>query len=409
MTEGFQVVAYNREREKTTDISFLNKAVSEKVTQFHKSFPKYQKTPLAHLKGAARELGVQDIFVKDESYRFGLNAFKVLGGSYAIGTYIANRLGKDISELPFEVMTSDEVKKQLGELTFVTATDGNHGRGVAWTANQLGQKSVVYMPKGSAQERLENIRKENSDASITDLCYDDTVRMASKRAKEPNCVLVQDTSWDGYTDVPTWIIQGYTTMANEIYEELEQLGEQRPTHIFLQAGVGSMPASLAGFFANVYSDNQPIISVVEPNKSDCIFRTAQAQDGKLHFVTEEMDTIMAGLACGEPCPIAWDVLKDCCDYFISFPDYAAAKGMRILGNPIGQDVRIISGESGASAFGCVAEILSNPYLKKVKEQLKLDGNSRLLFISTEGDTDRKNYRSIVWDGKYESYQKQPLL
>lgn len=407
MTEEFKVVQYERNREKSADLRFLNREVADKATQFHSSFPKYQKTPLAHLKNAAKELGVGDIFVKDESYRFGLNAFKVLGGSYAIGTYIAKRLGKDLSELPFEVMTSDEVKKQLGELTFVTATDGNHGRGVAWTANQLGQKSVVYMPKGSAPERLENIRKENSDASITDLRYDDVVRMASKRAQQPNCVLVQDTSWDGYTEIPGWIIQGYTTMANEIYRELEQMKE-RPTHIFLQAGVGSMPASLAGFFTNVYKDNPLFIGVVEPNKSDCIFRTAAARDGKMHFVTEEMNTIMAGLACGEPCPIAWDILKDCCDFFLSFPDYAAAKGMRILGNPIGEDPRVVSGESGASAFGCIAEILSNPNLQKIKEQLCLNENSKLLFISTEGDTDRKNYRSIVWDGKYDSYQKQPL-
>lgn len=402
MADGFEIVSYKREAGKKTDIQFLSREVAEKTTQFHKSFPGYCRTPLARLKNAAKEFGVADIFVKDESYRFGLNAFKVLGASFAIGQYIANRLGRDLSELPFSVMTSDEVKKELGEITLVTATDGNHGRGVAWTANQLGQRSVVYMPKGSAPERLANIRKENSDASITDLRYDDTVRMARKRAEEPNCVLVQDTSWDGYTQVPTWIIQGYTTMANEIAQQLIEMGVDRPTHIFLQAGVGSMPASLCGFFANIYEDNQPVITVVEPNKADCIFRTAKAGDGKLHFVTEEMNTIMAGLACGEPCPIAWDVLKGYCDHFISFPDYAAAKGMRVLGNPMGDDPRVVSGESGASAFGCVAEILTNPDLVSIKEELGIDQNSRLLFVSTEGDTDRKNYRDIVWDGKYPS-------
>ena len=407
MTEGFQIVS-NRCDRSACDIRFLNQQVADKATAFHSSFPQYRPTPLRRLQALAGQMGVGEIFVKDESYRFGLNAFKVLGGSFAIGQYIAQRLGRDLSELPYSVMTSPEVKRELGELTFVTATDGNHGRGVAWTANQLGQKSVVYMPKGSAPERLENIRKENSDASITDLRYDDTVRLAKQRAEQPNCVLVQDTSWDGYTEVPSWILQGYTTMANEVREELERQQQESqqllaPTHIFLQAGVGSMPAALAGYFTNIYAQQKPIITVVEPNKADCIFRTAKAADGRLHFVTEGMNTIMAGLACGEPCPIAWEVLRGCADFFISFPDYAAAKGMRILSSPLPGDERIVSGESGASAFGCVMEILSNPALSSLREQLGIDSSSRLLFISTEGATDRENYRAIVWNGKYPSF------
>lgn len=400
MADGFEIVSYKREAGRKTNIRFLNREVAEKTTQFHKSFPGYCRTPLARLKNAAKEFGVADIFVKDESYRFGLNAFKVLGASFAIGQYIANRLGRDLSELPFSVMTSDEVKKELGEITLVTATDGNHGRGVAWTANQLGQRSVVYMPKGSAPERLANIRKENSDASITDLRYDDTVRMARKRAEEPNCVLVQDTSWDGYTQVPTWIIQGYTTMANEIAQQLIEMGVDRPTHIFLQAGVGSMAGALAGFFTSVYGAEKPMITIVEPNAADCICRTAEAADGKLHAVTGDLKTIMAGLACGEPCGIAWEVLNSCADYFISCPDYAAAQGMRILADPAGEDPRIVSGESGASTFGCVTEIMRNPELKELKETLKLDETSRVLFFSTEGATDRENYQRIVWDGAY---------
>lgn len=403
MTERFEIVFAQHGQEPKHDISFLNREVALQASAFHKSFPDYCKTPLVRLNCAAKELGVEQIMVKDESYRFGLNAFKVLGGSFAIGKYIAQRLGQQIDSLPFAVMTSKEVQDRLGKLTFVTATDGNHGRGVAWTANQLGQRSVVYMPKGSAQERLENIRKENSDATITDLCYDDAVRLAAKRAQEKDCVLVQDTSWDGYEEIPSWILQGYTTMANEIYEELQESGEKAPTHIFLQAGVGSMPAALTGFFANVYADNKPLITIVEPNKADCIFRTAKANDGTRHFVTEEMNTIMAGLACGEPCPIAWDVMKDHADCYISFPDYAAAKGMRILANPLGDDQKIVSGESGASAFGCVMQILTDPSLKELRDQLHLDEHARLLFISTEGATDRKNYRSIVWDGKYPSF------
>lgn len=401
MNEGFYLASCRTNSPKS-DISFLDEQTARSAEQFHRSFPQYTPTPLVTLDHLAKLFGVEKIYVKDESKRFDLNAFKVLGGSFAIGRYIAQRLGKNIDQLSFAAMTSPEVRAQLGELTFVTATDGNHGRGVAWTANKLGQKSVVYMPRGSAPERLQNIRALGSDASITDLVYDDTVRLARKRAEQPNCVLVQDTSWDGYTEVPSWILQGYLTMGQEIVHALQESGQPMPTHLFLQAGVGSMPAAMTGYFANLCSEQKPIITIVEPNRADCIFRTAKAADGKLHFVTEEMRTIMAGLACGEPCPIAWEVIRDYADFCLSIPDYAAARGIRILANPMEGDGRIISGESGASAFGGMSVILSDPQLCALKDQLHIDEHSRLLFISTEGATDRENWQHIVWDGKYPS-------
>lgn len=387
------------ENEIKTSLEFLNEQTAKNVRNFHKSFPVYSQTPLAHMPNTAKVLGLGDVYVKDESYRFGLNAFKVLGGSYSIGKYIAQRLGRDIAEMDYNSLISEDVKKELGELTFVTATDGNHGRGVAWTANVLKQKSVVYMPKGSAIERLENIKAEGADALITDMNYDEAVRLANSKAEELGWVMVQDTAWDGYEEIPTWIMQGYMTMGLEAYE---QLGEKRPTHIFLQAGVGSLAGAICGFFSEVYKDNKPTIVIVEPDKADCIFQTAEAADGKLRFVTGDMNTIMAGLACGEPNTIGWEVLRDHADYYISCPDYTAAKGMRILGNPVKGDDRVISGESGASTFGCVSEIMMNPEHKAIKEQLKLDENSTVLFFSTEGDTDKQNYLDIVWDGKYNS-------
>lgn len=387
------------ENDVKTSLEFLNEKTAKNVRNFHKSFPVYSQTPLAHMPKTAKVLGLGDIYVKDESYRFGLNAFKVLGGSYSIGKYIAQRLGRDISEMDYNSLISEDVKKELGKLTFVTATDGNHGRGVAWTANVLKQKSVVYMPKGSAIERLENIKAEGAEASITDMNYDEAVRLANSKAEELGWVMVQDTAWDGYEEIPTWIMQGYMTMGLEAYE---QLGEKRPTHIFLQAGVGSLAGAICGFFSEVYKDNKPTIVIVEPDKADCIFQTAEAADGKLRFVTGDMNTIMAGLACGEPNTIGWEVLRDHADYYISCPDYTAAKGMRILGNPVKGDDRVISGESGASTFGCVSEIMMNPEYKAIKDQLKLDENSTVLFFSTEGDTDKQNYLDIVWDGKYNS-------
>ena len=388
MREEFKVVQYE---------DFLNLESAKKVQSFHASFPVYKETPLVELKHTAKSMGLGNIYIKDESYRFGLNAFKVLGGSYAIGNYLAKRLGKSITEMPYEKLVSGEIKRELGDITFVTATDGNHGRGVAWTAKQLQQKSVVYMPKGSAEERLMNIRAEGADASITDLNYDEAVRLANSQAEQKGWVMVQDTAWEGYEDIPGWIMQGYGTMGYEAYMQLPE----KPTHIFLQAGVGSMAGAVAGFFASVYGEDRPIITIVEPNKADCIYKTAEAADGKLHFVTGDMDTIMAGLACGEPCSIGWNVLRDYADNFLSCPDYAAAQGMRVLGNPEAGDTKVVSGESGASAFGCIAEIMRDKTLVELKNKLKLDENSKVLFFSTEGDTDKENYKSIVWDGAYQ--------
>lgn len=402
MNECFKAVHYARRTD--TDrypVKRFGPENAKKVRAFHASFPEYQVTPLAKLDQLAKALGVANVYVKDESYRFGLNAFKVLGGSYTIGNYLAQRLGKDISELPFPVLSSEEVRNQIGEVTFVTATDGNHGRGIAWTANRLGQKSVVYMPKGSALERLHNIQALGADASITDMNYDDAVRLANSNAEKYGWVMVQDTAWEGYEDIPGWIMEGYTTMAAEA---VEQMKGEKPTHIFLQAGVGAMSGGITGFFADLYGDeDRPIITIVEPNKADCIYRSAKANDGKPHFVKGDMNTIMAGLACGEPCTIGWNVLRDYADNFISMPDYVAAEGMRVLGNPLPGDERVISGESGAATLGFVAEVMRNESLDWLREQLKLDENSKILCFSTEGDTDRENYRRIVWDGLHPSF------
>ncbi len=175
-----------------------------KAIHFHKSFPQYEETPLTRLSGLSEYLGLKRLYVKDESFRFGLNAFKVLGGSYAIARQIAKQTGKDISELPYEVLISPELREEFGQATFFTATDGNHGRGVAWAADRLGQKCVVRMPKGTTQTRLKNIAKEHAVVTIENLNYDDCVRMAAREAANTeHGIMVQDTAWEGYEEIPT--------------------------------------------------------------------------------------------------------------------------------------------------------------------------------------------------------------
>lgn len=371
---------------------------AQKVRSFHQSFDEYSITPLVQLNALAQELCVKGIYVKDESYRFGLNAFKVLGGSYAIAREIGSRIGLAEAEMTLARLLAPEVKERLGTLTFVTATDGNHGRGVAWTAQRLGHRAVVFMPKGTAAERLENIRKLGAEASITDFNYDDSVRLARQYAAEHEGIVVQDTSWEGYEDVPLHIMQGYTTIGAEIVEQLKACGDVKPTHVFLQAGVGAMAGAMASFIADYYKEARPIITIVEPNEADCLYRTALANDGELHIVTGALDSMMAGLCCGEPCSIGWQQLAAYADNFVAMPDKAAALGMRVLGNPVGSDSAVVSGESGAAGLGLAVAALRERELAQLKASLRLDAESVVLCISTEGATDVANYRRIMWEG-----------
>ena len=382
----------------STDCFGLEQA--QTVRRFHQSFPEYSVTPLVELKSLAEELGVSNIFVKDESYRFGLNAFKVLGGSYAIAREIGIRMGICEEELTLARLLQPDVQARLGQLRFVTATDGNHGRGVAWTAKRLGHRAVVFMPKGTAAERLENILKLGAEASITDCNYDDSVRLARQYAAEHEGIVVQDTSWEGYHNVPLHIMQGYTTMGAEIVEQLAAYGDQAPTHVFLQAGVGAMAGAMAGFIADYYKEARPVITIVEPTKADCLYRTALANDGKLHIVDGALDSIMAGLCCGEPCSIGWQQLAAYADNFVAMPDKAAALGMRVLGNPVGNDAAVVSGESGAAGLGLAVAALRERDLAQLKGSLQLDAESVILCISTEGATDVANYRRIMWEGAW---------
>jgi len=387
---------------KTEDKNLSIMAVSEieKVRVFHKSFPQYQETPLVKLDGMAKYLGVKEVYVKDESYRFGLNAFKVLGGSFAMARYIAEETGRDVSELPYSVLTSQKLREEFGQATFYTATDGNHGRGVAWAANKLQQKAVVHMPVGSTQTRLENILKEGAQADITDLNYDDCVRLAAKEAAETERgIIIQDTAWDGYEKVPSWIMQGYGTMALEAGEQLKALGCERPTHVFVQAGVGSLAGAVVGYYANLYRENPPVFVVVEAEAAACLYKGAAAGDGDIRIVDGDLRTIMAGLACGEPNTVSWDILKNHVQVFTAVEDWVAAKGMRMLAAPVKGDAAVTSGESGAAPFGALAAICTMEECRDLKEAIGLDENSRVLLFSTEGDTDPERYRNIVWEGK----------
>ena len=399
MTEGLKWTVNEVPKSDDKHLELMSEENVKKANEFHRSFPQYSVTPLQNLSSLAKYLGVKNIFCKDESYRFGLNAFKVLGGSYAMGRYIAKELGRDISELPYNVLSSDKLREEFGQATFFTATDGNHGRGVAWAANRLGQKAVVRMPKGTTKTRFDNIAKEGATVTIEEVNYDDCVRMAAaEAAKTEHGIIVQDTAWDGYEEIPSWIMQGYGTLVLEADQQLKEMGVERPTHVFVQAGVGSLAGAVVGYFAHKYKDNPPVMAVCEASAADCLYRSAVAKTGNLVNVTGDLQTIMAGLACGEGNTIGWDILKNHVDVFASCPDWMSAKATRIYANPLGDDPHIVSGESGSVTMGLVAAIMTKPELKELKEALKLDENSQVLLVSSEGDTDPDRYREIVWEG-----------
>ena len=372
-----------------------------KARAFHESFPQYSVTPLAKLDKMADYLGLDTLCIKDESYRFGLNAFKVLGGSFAMAKYIAKELGKDVSEMTYDYLTSDALKEEFGQATFCTATDGNHGRGVAWAANKLGQKAIVHMPKGTSKTRFDNIAKENAKVTIEEVNYDECVRIAAAEAASvEHGVIVQDTAWEGYTEIPSWIMQGYATMGSEALDQLNAYGVERPDVVILQAGVGCMAGAICAYIVNKYPDNPPKIVIAEAGIADCLYQGAVANDGKYRIVDGDLQTIMAGLACGEPNIVCWEILRNYVTAFCSCPDWVAAKGMRMLAAPIKGDPAVCSGESGAVGMGVIATIMTDPDYAELKEALGLNKDSKVLLFSTEGDTDPDKYKSIVWGGEY---------
>lgn len=369
----------------------------DKANHFHTSMPQYDGTPLYSLPDLSKVLGLSSIYIKDESKRFGLNAFKGLGVSYAMARYFADALDIDLSTITFKELLGKVAV--LPNITFATATDGNHGKGVAWASEIFGQQGKVYLPKGTALSRLDAVLDFDAKGYITERNYDDLVQDVATLAEENGWVLIQDTAWDGYTGLPKSIMQGYTTISSEVDKQLADTGLKDITHVILQAGVGSFAASMAAAIYNITSGNAPKIIIVEPSKADCIYQSAKSATGETWRVHGELDSMMAGLACGKPNPEAWEILKSISDFFISCDDYISAKGMRLLGNPTGKDEKVVSGESGAVPAGFLYEVMNNEAYDDLKDELQLDRNSEVLMVNTEGDTDPVNYRKIFRNGE----------
>lgn len=373
--------------------NFFTKKETRSVGQFHASMPDYARTPLVALSNLATSLGVKEIYVKNEAERFGLNAFKGLGASYAMASYFAKELGLDPAGLCFSTLI-DRVA-EMPVRTIATVTAGNHGKGVAWAARLLNQRAHIYMPKGTSESRVQAIEQLGAAVFVTKLNYDDTVTYVAGLAEKHGWILMQDTAWTGYEEIPRAIMQGYTTIVGEIIDQLEDETFQSITHVILQAGVGSFAAAIAAVIHQASNGNPPKMIIAEPSNADTFYQSATHPSGKVQRVLGDLETMMAGLACGEASPLGWRILQQVSDSFMLCDDSVSANGMRVLASPVGEDASMIAGESGALPIGVLYEIMANGNANEMKQKLQLDHTARVLVINTEGDTDPENYRKIV--------------
>jgi diaminopropionate ammonia-lyase len=358
---------------------------------FHKMLPGYQPTPLRCLPSLARDLGIAAIYVKDESFRFGLNAFKVLGASYAIYRWLARYWPVDFQS-PEDFAGS---ARPLGNLVFCTATDGNHGRAVAWTSRLVGCRAAIYVPRNTVPARIESIRREKADVTVIEGSYDDAVMRIRADAVGHGWQIVSDTSWPGYLEIPTWIQDGYRTLFEEVDAELEARALARPDVVVVPGGVGALAAAAARHYRAEEAGDGMKLVCVEPLASACLLQSARSSDGRPCVVAGNIDSIMAGLNCGTPSPVAWPHIREAYDLFVAISDTRAEEAVRRYYRPAGGDAQVISGESGAAALGGLLAIAHSERAAAARRCLQLGPSSRVLLLSTEGATDPRNFARIV--------------
>lgn len=368
------------------------------VRSFHRLLPGYKPTPLTGLPNLAKKLGVGSIHLKDESQRFDLKAFKVLGASYAVFRFLKEQWEKerdslfDVAEFLSDGNSGDFAKR----FRFCTATDGNHGRAVAWVARCMHQSAIIYMPHGSSAARIENIEAEGAKVIVVNGNYDDAVKKAAIDADQNDYHVISDTAYTGYTIIPRFIMAGYLTMFDEIYESIAHAKtDDNFDIVFLQAGVGSFAAAATWYLVNRFGNDRPRIVLVEPTEAACFYESFLEAKGEPVTSTGNFKTIMAGLNCGTVSPAAWLILRDGIDLSLTIPDEYAVKAMKTFYYPTSGDRRIISGESGASGMAALLALLGNNNLHEAKGRLSVNRESRILIINTEGDTDPEIFHRLI--------------
>lgn len=381
------VLADRGQKLEPADREALDAAAAERSRTVFKHCADYVPTPLFGLPALARNLGVAGIDVKDESARLGLGSFKALGGAYAV-----IRLALEAAEAalgrPVTLSELDDpaVRAATSKLVVASATDGNHGRSVAWGASLVKCRAVIFLHAGVSAEREAAIARFGAEIVRVDGNYDDSVAASEKACADHGWTLVSDTSWPGYERIPTLVMEGYTAMGAEVVDQLSE----PPTHCFLQAGVGGLAAAMAGYLSLAYGEKAPRFVIVEPERAACLLASHEA--GRPVKIDAEEPTVMAMLECYEPSLVAWRILSRVAHAFMTVDEASAPAVMNRLGRPIGTDPAIVSGESGGAGLAALIAALADP---KAREQLGLDAESRVLLFNTEGATDRDLYTRLT--------------
>ncbi len=352
--------------------------------EFHKKLPEYKPTPLHSIPSLAAQLGVSGVYVKDESSRLGLPAFKILGASWATYRVLLDRF-PDLQEGWQNVDDLKEKVKSCGPIVLYSATDGNHGRAVARVAKLFGLKASIFVPKDTANVRISAIESEGASVTIVDGTYDETVERAEREANDADGLLIQDNGWEGYEQVPRYVIEGYSTMLHEIDDSLAAMSQPRPTHVFVQIGNGSFAEAVVRHFRSG-SLSTSVIGV-EPDSAACALESVKA--GKIISIPGPHQSIMVGMNCDSPSLVSFPVMQKGIRCFVSISDERAMEAMRLLAQ-----LDIESGETGAAGMGALLEIVSKENTAS-REELEISSTSAILVISTEGATNSDLYLQVI--------------
>ena len=353
------------------------------------SWKGYKVTPLLSLGDIASKINVKKIYYKDESSRFGLGSFKALGGTYGVLKFLHDMLKKEIgSKVSLEDIRNGKYRKIVSKYTVATATDGNHGRSVAFGANLFGCKCQIYIHSEVSIGRQEAMERLNANVTRVNGNYDESVNICKSESNLKNWHIISDTSYPGYTKYPKDIMAGYNVMSEEISNQLEK--KEMPTHIFLQGGVGSFPAAICSYFWEKYNKNNIKFVVVESEHAPCLIKSAKR--GQMTSVNIQKETMMAGLSCGEPSLLGWEILDKGTDDFVTISDKSIPSMMRLLSN---NNPPIEAGESSVAGIAALIEITKN---HKIAEKIGINSESVVLLFGTEGATDPEIYDSIIHAG-----------
>ena len=351
-----------------------------------KTWERYSETPLHSLDLIANDIGVKNIYYKDESSRFGLGSFKALGGTYGVLKFIHNALQKEIkNEVSIQDIHEGKYSEQISKYTVTTATDGNHGRSVAFGAKLFGCKCQIYIHSKVSSGRQKAMEALEATVIRTIGNYDESLQICIDDAKRNNWHVISDTSYKGYTKYPRYIMAGYNVMAEEIVGQLKD--QPLPTHVFLQGGVGSFPGAICGYFWEKFPNKNIKFIVVESEHAPCLIRSAQ--NNQMTSVDIKKETMMAGLSCGEPSFLGWEILSKGVDDFITISDASIPESMRLLAK---NKPSIEAGESSVAGLEGLMQAMNN---KDVAEKIKLNSNSIVLLFGTEGATDPEIYDAII--------------